>query len=183
MVKLPGAKRHSDSVAPEVHEGGTPDCAFSTLCLRVKSLPSADKGTQESNNPMTTPPDAKSTDPKLRGLMQGFPPPPDKQVNRLNGLWVPPYNRWAYQNMLTQFGGKGKLVAVVSDSYDIYNAVENIWCGLLLDVNNVHVSGHNLGFDPLDYLSCPAPEIRVQYAATLARISSALLVHTKGRGF
>ncbi len=32
-------------------------------------------------------------------LMQGFPPPPDKQVNRLNGLLVPPCNRWSYQNM------------------------------------------------------------------------------------
>ncbi|CAO3433500.1 MNIO family bufferin maturase [Azospirillum endophyticum] len=26
-------------------------------------------------------------------------------------------------------------------------------CGLLLDVNNIHVSAHNTGFDPLDYLS------------------------------
>jgi len=33
------------------------------------------------------------------GLMQGFPPPTDRQVNRLNGLWVPPFNRWSYQNM------------------------------------------------------------------------------------
>ncbi len=33
------------------------------------------------------------------GLMQGFPPPPEKQVNRLNGLWGVPHNRWAYQNM------------------------------------------------------------------------------------
>lgn len=32
----------------------------------------------------------------------------------------------AYRNMLTQFG-QGSLVAVVSDSYDIYNAVENLW--------------------------------------------------------
>lgn len=32
-------------------------------------------------------------------LMQGFPPPPDKQVTRLNGWWEPPYNRWAYQHM------------------------------------------------------------------------------------
>ena len=32
-------------------------------------------------------------------LMQGFPPPTDKQVNRSNGLWVPTYNRGAYQNM------------------------------------------------------------------------------------
>jgi nicotinamide phosphoribosyltransferase len=33
----------------------------------------------------------------------------------------------AYENMLTQFAGKGKLLAVVSDSYDLDNAVENIW--------------------------------------------------------
>lgn len=26
-------------------------------------------------------------------------------------------------------------------------------CGILLDVNNVHVSAHNLGFDPLEYLA------------------------------
>jgi len=32
-------------------------------------------------------------------LMQGFPPPLEKCVTRLNGLWEPPYNRWAYQNM------------------------------------------------------------------------------------
>ena len=31
-------------------------------------------------------------------LMQGFPPPPDKRVDRSNGLWVPPFNRWSYQN-------------------------------------------------------------------------------------
>ena len=29
--------------------------------------------------------------------------------------------------MLTQFAGPGKLVAVVSDSYDLYRAVKNIW--------------------------------------------------------
>lgn len=33
----------------------------------------------------------------------------------------------AYRNMITQFGGKGKLFAAVSDSYDIFNAVKNIW--------------------------------------------------------
>lgn len=33
----------------------------------------------------------------------------------------------AYRNMLTQFGGPGKLVAVVSDSYDLYRAVKKIW--------------------------------------------------------
>jgi nicotinamide phosphoribosyltransferase len=33
----------------------------------------------------------------------------------------------AYENMLKQFAKPGALVAVVSDSYDLYNAVENIW--------------------------------------------------------
>jgi nicotinamide phosphoribosyltransferase len=37
----------------------------------------------------------------------------------------------AYQNMLDQFGGSNKLVAVVSDSYDLSNAVVNGWCGSL----------------------------------------------------
>jgi len=33
----------------------------------------------------------------------------------------------AYANMIDQFGGDGKLVAVVSDSYDLYRAVSEIW--------------------------------------------------------
>lgn len=33
----------------------------------------------------------------------------------------------AYANMLKQFGGQGKLVAVVSDSYDLWNAIDNLW--------------------------------------------------------
>ncbi len=37
------------------------------------------------------------------GIMVGFPPPPDKRVNRSNALMVSPYNRWAYQHMRTIF--------------------------------------------------------------------------------
>lgn len=33
----------------------------------------------------------------------------------------------AFRNMLTQFGKPGAIVAVVSDSYDIYNAVDSLW--------------------------------------------------------
>ncbi|MEO1380659.1 MAG: nicotinamide phosphoribosyltransferase domain-containing protein, partial [Pseudomonadota bacterium] len=33
----------------------------------------------------------------------------------------------AYENMLDQFGGDQKLVAVVSDSYDLFRAVRKIW--------------------------------------------------------
>lgn len=39
----------------------------------------------------------------------------------------------AFANMLDNYGGKGKIMACVSDSYDIFNAVENIWCGVLLE--------------------------------------------------
>jgi nicotinamide phosphoribosyltransferase len=39
----------------------------------------------------------------------------------------------AYRNMLKQFGGEYPIVSVVSDSYDIYNAVENIWGNELKD--------------------------------------------------
>lgn len=37
----------------------------------------------------------------------------------------------AYRNMLTQFAKPGALVAVVSDSYDIYSAITNLWGGKL----------------------------------------------------
>jgi Nicotinic acid phosphoribosyltransferase len=37
----------------------------------------------------------------------------------------------AYRNMIRQFSKPGSLYAVVSDSYDLWNAVENIWGGEL----------------------------------------------------
>lgn len=37
----------------------------------------------------------------------------------------------AYANMLRQFAKQDSILAVVSDSYDIYNAVENLWGGEL----------------------------------------------------
>ena len=40
----------------------------------------------------------------------------------------------AYKNMFKQFGGEFPIVSVVSDSYDIYNAVENMWGGELKDM-------------------------------------------------
>ena len=41
--------------------------------------------------------------------------------------WGRDGERDAFQNMLKQFGGEGKMLAVVSDSYDIWNAVNHIW--------------------------------------------------------
>lgn len=39
----------------------------------------------------------------------------------------------AYKNMIRQFGGDGKVFAVVSDSYDLYNAIDNLWGQALRD--------------------------------------------------
>ena len=38
----------------------------------------------------------------------------------------------AYENMVEQYARKGSIFAVVSDSYDVYNAVEKIWANNLL---------------------------------------------------
>ena len=40
-------------------------------------------------------------------IMEGFPPPADKRVNRSNAFWTPPYNRWSYQNMRMFFPTEG----------------------------------------------------------------------------
>lgn len=42
-------------------------------------------------------------------------------------VWGRNNEKKAYENMLDKFGGSGKMLAVVSDSYDIFNATENIW--------------------------------------------------------
>lgn len=46
-------------------------------------------------------------------------------------LWGKEKEEEAYRNMLKQFGGEGKIISVVSDSYDVYNAVDNLWGGSL----------------------------------------------------
>jgi nicotinamide phosphoribosyltransferase len=44
----------------------------------------------------------------------------------------------AYENMVDQFGGEGRIFAVVSDSYDLFAAISKIWGGSLKDkvINN-----------------------------------------------
>lgn len=45
--------------------------------------------------------------------------------------WGREFEREAYENMVEQFSRPGSVFAVVSDSYDLDNAVENIWGGVL----------------------------------------------------
>jgi len=62
----------------------------------------------------------------------------------------------AYANMLRQFGGPGRLVAVVSDSYDVFNAVEKLWGGELrqqvLDMGGTLVIRPDSG-DPVEVVA------------------------------
>lgn len=47
--------------------------------------------------------------------------------------WTRERELLAYRNMVKQFCKPGRIVACVSDSYDIYNAIENMWCSELLE--------------------------------------------------
>ena len=62
----------------------------------------------------------------------------------------------AYANMLAQFGGPGRLVAVVSDSYDVFHAVEKLWGEQLkaqvLDMGGTLVIRPDSG-DPVEVVS------------------------------
>lgn len=44
--------------------------------------------------------------------------------------WTASREADAYRNMIDKFGGSGKMIAVVSDSYDIYHACRHIWPNL-----------------------------------------------------
>lgn len=52
--------------------------------------------------------------------------------------WGQSREKEAYENMIDTFSGDGKLVAVVSDSYDLWNAIDKIWGEELKDkvINN-----------------------------------------------
>jgi len=60
--------------------------------------------------------------------MVGFPPPPDKRVDRLDGLWTAPYNHWAYQNMrrLTSSAGFARADTPVVLPRRIDNRIEHL---------------------------------------------------------
>lgn len=62
--------------------------------------------------------------------------------------------------------------------------VRRTGCGLLLDINNIHVSARNLGFDPLSYLAAipgaAIGEIHLAGHEADARMGEALLIDTHG---
>jgi len=81
----------------------------------------------------------------------------------------------AYQNILKHFSGENKTVAVVSDSYDLWHAVEKIWGGPLK--NTVKNSGGTLVIRPD---SGKPVQIVVECIERLIRIFGA---HTNAKGY
>ncbi|MBN3562084.1 nicotinate phosphoribosyltransferase [Aliamphritea spongicola] len=81
----------------------------------------------------------------------------------------------AYKNMLDAFAGPGKLVAVVSDSYNLWHAIDHIWGQELHDA--VTESGGTLvvrpdSGDPVSVVS-----------ETLERLMKVFGYHTNSKGF
>lgn len=77
-------------------------------------------------------------------LMAGFSIPAAEHSTMTS--WTRLRELEAYRNMLQQYGGKYPLIAVVSDSYDLFNAVENLW-GSALKAEVIH-SGSTLIIRP-----------------------------------
>lgn len=61
-------------------------------------------------------------------------------------VWGQQHELDAYANMLKQFSGPGKTVAVVSDSYDLWRAIDQLWGGPLK--SNIEQSGGTLVIRP-----------------------------------
>lgn len=77
-------------------------------------------------------------------MMAGFSIPASEHSTMTS--WGRDNEEGAYKNMLEVFSGEGKLVACVSDSYDIFNATRNIWGGSLKE--QVEKSGGTLVVRP-----------------------------------
>jgi nicotinamide phosphoribosyltransferase len=52
---------------------------------------------------------------------------PASEHSTITAWGGPEHEEEAFRNMLKEFGGEGKTFACVSDSYDIWNATDNIW--------------------------------------------------------
>lgn len=89
--------------------------------------------------------------------------------------WGREYEVDAYANMIKQFAQPGKIFAVVSDSYDIYHAVSEIWGKQLQE--QVEQSGATLVVRP----DSGQPEIVV--VEVLERLEQAFGSHTNQKGY
>jgi nicotinamide phosphoribosyltransferase len=76
----------------------------------------------------------------------------------------------AYQNMLTQFAKPGSVLAVVSDSYDLWNAIDNLWGDRLrqqvIDSGATLVIRPDSG-DPVEIVAKTLEKLEARFGSTI----------------
>jgi nicotinamide phosphoribosyltransferase len=88
----------------------------------------------------------------------------------------------AYKNMLDQFAKPGKIVAVVSDSYDLWNAVDHLWGDRLrqavIDSGATVVIRPDSG-NPLEVVSKVLQRLEVHFGSTINSKGYKVLNHVR----
>lgn len=84
----------------------------------------------------------------------------------------------AYRNILKQYGKPGAVIAVVSDSYDIFNACDNLWGGELRQ--EVIASGSTLVIrpdsgDPVEVVTRVAQILDKRFGSTINKMGYRVL--------
>ena len=88
----------------------------------------------------------------------------------------------AYRNMLRQFGGPGKIFACVADSYDIFNAVENLFGGILKEeiiASQGMVIVRPDSGNPVEMARATAKMLQKSFGSVQNRKGFAVLNHTR----
>lgn len=111
----------------------------------------------------------------------------------VHDLWPVPYTEEALEHVAARVGevqdalGRPMLLENVSSYVEFRASTMNEWeflgelarradCGILLDINNIFVSAHNHGFDPLDYLrGVPGERVRQFHLAGHSRDGAYLI--------
>jgi nicotinamide phosphoribosyltransferase len=88
----------------------------------------------------------------------------------------------AYRNMLNQFAAPGRLVAVVSDSYDLWNAIDHLWGDRLrqtvIDSGATVVIRPDSG-DPVEVVAKALQRLDLHFGSTVNRKGYKVLNHVR----
>jgi nicotinamide phosphoribosyltransferase len=96
--------------------------------------------------------------------------------------WLREGEELAYRNMLDQFAKPGSIVAVVSDSYDLWNAVDNLWGDrlkqLVIDSGATIVIRPDSG-DPVEIVGKVLQRLDTHFGSTLNGKGYKVLNHVR----
>jgi nicotinamide phosphoribosyltransferase len=96
--------------------------------------------------------------------------------------WLREGEELAYRNMLDQFAKPGSIVAVVSDSYDLWNAVDNLWGDrlkqLVIDSGATIVIRPDSG-DPVEIVGKVLQRLDTHFGSTLNDKGYKVLNHVR----